>query len=237
MGTPTINCIIVDDEPLSANLLESYVSRCENTHLLEKFNNPIKALHYLETCKPDVIFLDVQMPELNGIQFMNILNKNCLVVLTTAYPEYAINAFDFDVVDYLLKPIPFERFILAVNKVKEKLDNSYSKIELNENAPHIFIKSEHKYIKIFCQEIIYLEGLRDYVAIHTKERKYLTLQSMKSFESILSKNFTRVHKSYIINTNKITSISKNLVVIDTKQIPIGAVYSQNLHQIFKFLGV
>ena len=236
MGIPSINCIIVDDEPLSANLLESYVSRCENTQLLEKFNNPIKALHYLETCKPDVIFLDVQMPELNGIQFINILNKNSLVVLTTAYPEYAINAFDFDVVDYLLKPISYERFLQAVNKLREKIENSYPKIEQSENTSHIFIKSEHKFIKILCQEIRYLEGLRDYVAIHTKDRKYLTLQSMKSFETTLPINFTRVHKSYIINTNKITSINKNIVVIDTKQIPIGAVYSQNLLHIFKFLG-
>jgi len=116
-----ISCIIIDDEPLSVDLLESYAKKCDDTLLLEKFTNPIDALHYLETNKPDLVLLDVQMPELNGIQFIQILQKKCLIVLTTAYPEYAVNAFDLDVVDYLLKPIVYERFIQATSKVKEQL--------------------------------------------------------------------------------------------------------------------
>lgn len=230
MESKSINCIIVDDEPLSASLLESYCNSNNITTLQQKFTNPIEALHYLENNKTDLIFLDIQMPELTGIQFMKILKKKCLVVLTTAYPEYAVDAFDLDVTDYLLKPITYARFMQAINKVEEKF--KAIKIVNNNTTKDnfIYIKCDRKLIKIFFDDITYLEGLRDYVAIYTKSGKILTLQSLRNFEETLPANkFARIHKSYIININAITSLESKSVTIDKLSIPIGNVYAQNLN--------
>ncbi|MCX6319573.1 MAG: LytTR family DNA-binding domain-containing protein [Bacteroidetes bacterium] len=222
-----IRCIIIDDEPLSVKLLESYTTNCPDTILLQTFTNPIDAFHYLETTIPDLILLDVQMPELSGIQFIKILQKKCLVVLTTAYPEYAVNAFDLNVVDYLMKPINFERFTQAISKVKDQLA-AQKNIE-----DYFFVKSEYKMIRVDFKDLLYLEGLRDYVALHTKNSKILTLQSLKSFEQILSHDFVRVHKSYIVNTNEITSINSNSLLLGKTTIPIGSVYAKNIKGRFK----
>jgi two-component system LytT family response regulator len=232
-----ISCIIIDDEPLSVKLLESYTENCADTMLVQKFTNPIDALHFLETNIPDLILLDVQMPELNGIQFINILQKKkkCLIVLTTAYPEYAVNAFDLDVVDYLLKPIVYERFIQAVSKVKEQLAAQKSIAEPKSAADYFFVKSEYKMLKVYFKDVLYLEGLRDYVALHTKQCKLLTLQSMKSFEQNLPHSFVRVHKSYIVNTDEITSVNNNKLSMGKTVIPIGAVYAKNIKGKFKQL--
>lgn len=233
MVKKNISCIIIDDEPLSAELLESYAKNCADTLLVQKFTNPIDALHFLETNKPDLILLDVQMPELNGIQFIQILQKKSLIVLTTAYPEYAVNAFDLDVVDYLLKPIAYERFIQAISKVKEQLAAQKSITEHKDVTDYFFVKSEYKMLKVYFKDVLYLEGLRDYVAIHTKLCKLLTLQSMRSFEQNLPPNFTRVHKSYIVNTNEIASVNSNSVLLGKTVIPIGSVYAQNIKGKYK----
>jgi two-component system LytT family response regulator len=200
MVKKVIRCIIIDDEPLSVKLLESYTDSCSDTLLLQKFTNPVEALHFLENNIPDLILLDVQMPELNGIQFIKILQKKCLIVLITAYPQYAVNAFDLDVVDYLLKPIVYERFLQAISKVKDQLASQKHIVEPKDTLDYFFVKSEYKMQKVYFKDVVYLEGLRDYVALHTKQFKLLTLQSMKSFEQNLPSNFVRVHKSYIVNT-------------------------------------
>ncbi|MBL0145376.1 MAG: response regulator transcription factor [Chitinophagaceae bacterium] len=230
-----ISCIIIDDEPLSVKLLESYTKNCADIMLLQKFTNPIDALHYLETNIPDLILLDVQMPELNGIQLIKILQKKCFIVLTTAHPEYAINAFDLDVVDYLLKPIVYERFIQAISKVKEQLAVQNSIVEPKDAADYFFVKSEYKMLKVYFKDVLYLEGLRDYIALHTRQCKILTLQSMKSFEQNLPHSFVRVHKSYIVNTDEITSVNSNTLLLGKTVIPIGAVYAQNIKGKFKQL--
>lgn len=223
-----IRCIVVDDEPLSVRLLESYTQNCADTVLLQAFTNPIEALHFLETNMPDLILLDVQMPELNGLQFVQILQKKCSIVLTTAYPEYAVNAFDLDVVDYLLKPISYERFVQAISKVKDQLAAQKSITEHRDAADHFFVKSEYKMLKVYCKDVLYLEGLRDYVAVHTMQGKLLTLQSMKSFEQSLPHRFVRVHKSYIVNTDEVTSFNSNTLLLGKTVIPIGSVYAPNI---------
>lgn len=228
-----ISCIIIDDEPLSVKLLESYTKKCSEIRLVNKFTNPIDALHFLENNMPDLIFLDVQMPELNGIQFIKILQKKSLIVLTTAYTEYAVNAFDLDVVDYLLKPIVYERFEQAICKVKEQLKTQKSIINQKVITDYFFVKSEYKMLKVNYTDVMYLEGLRDYVAIHTKQAKLLTLQSMKNFEQSLPSNFVRAHKSYIVNIDEITSIYSNTIVLGKIVIPIGSVYAQNIKSKFK----
>ncbi len=230
MGIKEISCIVIDDEPLSVTLLDSYIQKCTHTKLVQKFTNPIHALHFLETNLPDLIFLDVQMPELNGIQFLHILQKKSLVVLTTAYSDYAVNAYDLDVVDYLLKPITYERFTQAILKVNEQIAVQNTIAALKD---HFYVKSEYQLIKIYFQDLLYLEGLRDYVALHTKQKKILTLQSMKSFELSLPNNFSRVHKSYIVNNHAITSIRSSTLLLDKTEIPIGSVYAQNVKRIFK----
>lgn len=227
MDKKNISCIIVDDEPLSVSLLESYTGNCADTRLLKTFTNPIDALHFMGTCYPDVVLLDVQMPELSGIQFMNILQKKSQVILTTAYTDYAVNAFDLDVVDYLLKPISYERFLQAIDKVKAKKPADFAD-DASGGGGYFFVKSEYRLVKVFYKDVLYLEGLRDYVAIHTRQHKLLTLQSMKSFEESLPGYFIRVHKSYIVNYNAITSLKGNSVLLDNRVIPVGAVYA---HQI------
>jgi two-component system LytT family response regulator len=175
------------------------------------------------------------MPELNGIQFIKILQKKCLIVLTTAYPQYAVNAFDLDVVDYLLKPIVYERFLQAISKVKDQLASQKHIVEPKDTLDYFFVKSEYKMQKVYFKDVVYLEGLRDYVALHTKQFKLLTLQSMKSFEQNLPSNFVRVHKSYIVNTDEITSVNSNTIVLGKTVIPIGSVYAQNIKGKFKQL--
>lgn len=227
-----ITCIIIDDEPLAVALLESYTTRCAGTVLIGKFTNPFDALQFLDTTMPDFIMLDVQMPELSGLQFMKIVQKKCRVVLTTAYPEHAVNAFDMDVVDYLLKPITFERFLQAIAKVKEKQFTAVAANPLPAAAECLFIKSEYKMVRVNFADIIYLEGLRDYVAIHTRQGKFLTLQSLKSFEETLPGNFIRVHKSYVVNTHEITSLKAGIISMGSATIPVGAVYAQNFKKKF-----
>jgi DNA-binding LytR/AlgR family response regulator len=182
------------------------------------------ALQLAQNGSADLIFLDIQMPELTGIQFMKVLNGKCKVILTTAYEEYALQAFDHDVVDYLLKPFSLERLMMAVQKARERI--SQRKAETEAPKPdYLFVKSEYRIIKIELNEILYLESQRDYVAIHTTTGKILTLQSLKSFEDALEgKNFLRIHKSYIIAIDKISAIERKRVVIQGTYLPVGETY-------------
>jgi DNA-binding LytR/AlgR family response regulator len=178
--------------------------------------------------KIDFILLDVQIPELTGLHFTKIINKKGLVILTTAYSDYAPDAFDFDVVDYLLKPITDERFTQALKKVRERALISNTQSNKPVTSGWFFVKSGYKMLKINFDEVLYLEGLRDYVTIHTESRKILTLQSMKSFEeSLPGSHFIRVHKSYIINIGKIGAVEKSRILMDSIVIPIGNTFEQN----------
>lgn len=178
----------------------------------------------------DLVFLDVQMPELTGIQFLKIINGKCDVILTTAYSQYALDGYDLDVVDYLLKPIAFDRFYKAAQKVLQTKGNNHSSIpELQStqqnNHDFIFVKTEHKIQKIYLDNILYIEGLKDYISIYTGTGRIITLQNMKKMEeSLPPKSFIRVHKSYIISLGKIESIERSRIQIGDKIIPIGDTY-------------
>lgn len=216
-----MTCIIIDDEPLAVNLLESYVSKIEDLKLLGTFNNPLDALKLLRETPVDLLFLDIQMPEITGVEFKKIINPEVKVIFTTAYSEYALESYDLNAVDYLLKPITFQRFLQAVEKVQEKP----SSVQSEENVNYIFVKTEYRHQKIVLSDILFMKGLSDYVAIQTKENKVLTLQNMKDFEQILPKNrFMRVHKSYIVSLEHIEFIERNRIVIEGEYIPIGATY-------------
>ncbi len=216
-----MTCIIIDDEPLAVKLLESYVAKIEDLELVGTFNNPLEALKLLRESSVDVLFLDIQMPEITGVEFKKIINPEVKVIFTTAYSEYALESYDLNAVDYLLKPITFQRFLQAVEKIKEKSTT----VQIENTPNYIFVKTEYRHQKLGLSDILYLKGLSDYVAIQTKENKVLTLQNMKDFEQILPKSkFIRVHKSYIVSLEHIEFIERNRIVIEGEYIPIGATY-------------
>ncbi len=224
-----LNCVIVDDEPLAIDLLKDYVEKTKFLNLEGFFTNPIEAMHFVQEENIDLIFLDIQMPELTGIQFLKILQKKSNFILTTAYDQFAIDGYEFDIIDFLLKPITFERFMLAAKKAEDRLTNLNIQDAQNDkySKDYIFIKSEYKVIKIDLDDILYLEGMGDYVNVQTKQGKILTLETIKSLQQrLIVSKFIRVHKSFIISFSKIDFIERNRVKIGDKLIPISNSYQK-----------
>lgn len=233
MTTPVpLNCVIVDDEPLALSLLGDYVIRTAGLTLSASFSKPLEALKYLSSNETDLLFLDVQMPDLTGIQLLKILRPQSAIILTTAYPEFALEGFENDVWDYLLKPISFDRFLVSVNKIKLRLAAGQVAALQITTRNYFFVKSENKVIKLHYDEILYLEGMRDYVAIHTSDKRILTLQSLGSFEQELPvTHFIRIHKSYIINLEKVRIIEKGYIGIGKVRLPVGGVYEERVKKV------
>lgn len=229
--------LLVDDEPLALDVLETYVERIPSIELVKRCDNAIEAFDVLQKEEVDLIFLDIQMPQLSGIDFLKSLKNPPLVIFTTAYPNYAIEGYELNVMDYLLKPISFDRFMKAVNKAQTQvaLQNNGGTSEVvsdDEKADFIFVKSDKKLIKINYADINYIEGLKDYVIIRTNSGRVITLQTMKSLEAKLPSDiFKRTHRSYIVNLDKIDAIVGNMVEIDKKHLPIGKNYRDALLQI------
>lgn len=220
---PKINCIILDDEPLAVELLKKHASENENLNVLFATTEVFEAIDFLKNNKVEVIFTDIQMPELTGIQLMKILDKSQKFIVTTAYPNYALESFNFHVIDYLLKPITKERFDLAVKKYTELFAQ-----QVTNSTSYLFVKADGKQVKINFSDLIYVEGLKDYIRIHTKNEKIMVLETMKSFENKLPINFKRIHRSYIINLDFLTSIDGNSVYLNQKIIPIGETYRKDI---------
>jgi two-component system LytT family response regulator len=237
-----IRCIIVDDEPLALHVLEDYISKIPFLHLVKSTTNPIEALTLVQDKEADLVFLDVQMPELTGIQFLRIANGKAKVILTTAYPQYALEGYELDVIDYLLKPIAFDRFFKSVQKAQGILQPAAAKPVAAEASPQkpqqeflsdfIFVKTEHKIQKVYLNDILFIEGLKDYISIFTPAERIITLQNMKKMEDALPpKYFIRVHKSYIVSINKIDSIERSRIFIGDKIIPVGDTYRDEFFKI------
>jgi DNA-binding LytR/AlgR family response regulator len=226
-----LRCLIIDDEPLAVKLLQDHVEACPYTELAEAFHNPIKALQSLEETAVDLIFLDVQMPELSGVQFAKIIQGKYSVVLTTAYPDYALKGYELDIVDYLLKPISLERFERAVQKVMDRLNGEEGMVASakKESLPSVlFVKSGYKTQRIDLEDIRYLEGLSDYVRIQTADGPVLTLDTLKHFaETLPSDRFVRVHRSWIVAIPHIDYIERNRIIIGDQRIPISATYQED----------
>lgn len=224
-----IRCLVVDDEPLALDILEDYISKVPFLTLVKTTTSAIEGLSLVQSDAIDLVFLDVQMPELTGIQFLKIINGKCDVILTTAYSQYAMDGYELDVVDYLLKPIAFDRFYKAAQKVLQNNNHSPLPETLSNHSNHnfIFVKTENKIQKIYLDDILYIEGLKDYISIFTNTERIITLQNMKKMEeSLPSKSFIRVHKSYIIALSKIESIERSRIQIGDKIIPIGDTYKE-----------
>jgi len=219
-----IKCIIVDDEPLAVSLLGSYVEKIPFLELVFSTENPIEALEFIQNNDADLVFLDIQMPELTGINFMKIVGDKMKYILTTAYSEYALEGYEHNVVDYLLKPISFERFSKSIMKAQER----FPVAEASE-AGHFFVKSSGQQHRINFDEILYVESIKDYVNIKTETQEYIVLDTLKSLENQLPSNFTRIHKSFILNLDKVKSLSsKKVILISEHEISVGEMYKSNL---------
>jgi len=235
-----IRCLVVDDEPLALHILEDYISKMPFLTLVKATTNPIEALQLVQEGGIDLVFLDVQMPELTGIQFLRIANGKSKVILTTAYSQYALEGYELDVIDYLLKPIAFDRFFKSVQKAQTIIQPS-AKPEVKQETSNpqndflsdfIFVKTEHKIQKVYLNDILFIEGLKDYISIFTAAERIITLQNMKKMEDALpEKHFIRVHKSYIVSINKIDSIERSRIFIGDKIIPVGDTYRDEFFKI------
>jgi DNA-binding LytR/AlgR family response regulator len=228
-----LTCLIVEDEPLARNLLTEYVKKVPFLNLVKACSNPMEALEVLRNNSIDILFLDIQMPEITGITLLKILQKKPMVILTTAYSEYALESYELDVVDYLLKPITFDRFLKAVDKASQRLKlpaspplpSAPEKVATEPSADFVFVKDGTKLVKINFADILYVEGLKDYVTIHTRLQKVISLQRLKSLEMQLpADRFIRIHHSYIISLKAIDAIHKGEVQIGSAMIPISDTY-------------
>ncbi len=216
-----IKSIIIEDEPLALKKLVGFIDKIEYLEIAKTFDNAIEAIGYLKSNDIDLIFLDIQMEEFTGIQFLEALNQRPKVIITTAYDKYAIKGYELDVFDYLLKPFTFERFVKAV----EKVFNSKLEIPSSVSNDSIFVKTEYKLEQIKVSDILYVEGMSEYLRLVTVNKKIMTKQNFKNIEDILPKtNFVRVHKSYMIAIDKIESIEKNRIRINDMIIPISDSY-------------
>jgi len=228
-----MNCVIVDDEPLAREGLSNYVREVDFLHLTATCENPLELLDLLDRSQVDLIFLDIQMPKMNGLDFLKIAQNIPMVIITTAFPSYALEGFQLDVLDYLLKPITFERFFKSARKARDYhrllMRPGITDLNKTEKQDYFFIKCGSKYEKILLEEILYVEGMQNYVIIYTCRGKYLTILSLKSLEENLSEqSFIRVHKSYIVAIDKIDSIEGNEICIQNSKIPISRNYKEKV---------
>lgn len=234
-----IKCVIADDEQLARQLLKSYIDQLPQMELVTMCKNAVEVLSVLQESKVDLLLLDIQMPDLTGIDLLKTIQHPPMVIFTTAYKEYALEGYELNVADYMLKPIAFDRFVRGVNKVQE-LINLKNTEPGNGAAPardeaksYISIKADHKIYKVNFSDILYIEGMREYVAFHTNNQKILTLESLKKLEETLPSDlFIRVHKSFIINKSKILSLSGNQIEMKEVNIPIGKSYKKEVLSLF-----
>ncbi|RPE08739.1 DNA-binding response regulator [Chitinophaga lutea] len=227
-----IQCIVVDDEPLSIQVITEFIRKTPELELLQSFSNPLQALAFLKQ-EPQVglIFLDIQMPELTGIEFMQIRQGAADIIIVSAYDEYALDGFQYDATDYLLKPVSFERFAKAVQKVLQKNTQKEAAPTAALHNEFIFIRTDKRIVRVNLGDILYLEALRNYVAIQTRTQKILTLQNLRSFEEILSpQRFVRVHKSFIVAIDKIDSVERQRIFTGPHTVPIGDTYVKQFYE-------
>ncbi len=216
-----IKCIIIDDEPLARKGLENYIKEIDFLELKNSFSNPIQCLETLDKDEIDLVFLDIQMPKITGLDFLKSINHPAKFVFTTAYPNFAVDSYELNAFDYILKPISFERFIKTVTKVKNQIELE-NQTQIDNSKNYIYVKSDSKIEKIELNSIIFIQSLENYVIIQTISKKYICYLTLKNVEEFLpNEQFIKVQKSYIINLTKINSIEGNIINIDNYQIPIS----------------
>ena len=227
-----INCLLIDDEPLALQLLEDYVNKTPYLSLIGKFEEPMQALSLLESKQADLLFLDIKMPDISGIEFFRSLTNKPEVIFTTAYSEYAMDGFELRAMDYLLKPISFEKFLASCNRVRDFFE--FKQTRNNREKDYFFINAAHKLHKIFYDDILYLEGLKDYTKIHlsSSSAPLIILHSLKYFEDLLEQSeFIRIHRSYIISIRKVLTVSRKSVMIQSCELPVSDNYREGFFSI------
>ncbi len=222
-----IKCIIVDDEPLAIKVIKNYLKEFKNFEVVASFNNPLEALITLKKNPIDVIFLDINMGKMNGLEFVKSVDLKPNIVITTAHREYALESYDLDILDYLVKPIPFNRFLKTINRITQKVDlnRNSDKNKDNIEGSYTFLKVDKKLVKIKFKDIFYIESLKDYIMVFTTTGNYLSHRSLTAFtEELPSDKFLRIHRSYTVSLDKIKSLEGNSVDINNKRITIGRKY-------------
>lgn len=227
----TLNCIIIDDEPLAAQLLASYAQKTTFLNLIGTFNSAVAAIKNVKEKRIDLIFLDIQMPELSGLEFATLLPPTCKIVFTTAFSQYAIDGYKVNAIDYLLKPISYDDFLKAANKALDSFAVVEKKDEQEDRF--IYVKSEYKLVRVLYDDILYIEGLKDYVKIYldNNQRPIHSLMNMKTMEDYLpSPEFLRIHRSYIVHMPKVKAIDHSRLVIGENYLPVSDSYKEELQQ-------
>lgn len=226
-----INCLVIDDEPWALDLLEDFIKKVPYLNLVARCEGPVTALPYVENDEIDLVFLDIKMPDFSGTRFLKTITKRPAVIFVTAHNEFAVEGYELDAIDYLLKPVPFDRFMAAVSKAYD-----YICLRKNKNTHRqddfLFIKTAHKIQKIFYNDILFLEGLKDYTRIHLVESKkpFVTLQSLKYFETRLPREeFIRIHRSYIVSLRKVDTVSRKAVLLGETELPCSENYRALLY--------
>lgn len=229
-----IKCLIVDDEPIASQVIKSYLEKLDAFMLVETCENALQAFEYLQTDQVDLMFLDIQMPKITGLEFLKTLQTPPKVIIVTAYREFAFEGFELDVVDYLLKPVSFERFLKAINKFNN-LDIITARSNLDESKmpgsgeESIWVRADRKNVKILIDDINYIEGLKDYVKIYVKSGLIISKMPMKNMEKMLpAKRFIRIHRSYLISVSKISAFNNEGIEIDSVLLPIGKMYKESV---------
>jgi DNA-binding LytR/AlgR family response regulator len=229
-----MKCLVIDDEPKAVEILSDYIEKVPNLDCTGTFRDPLKALNHIQSNPTDLLFLDINMPDLSGIQFLNALEHHPLVIFTTAYSEYALDSYDYDAVDYLLKPIEFDRFLKAVNKAFSRYtEKKKGELPRRGDSSTLFIKSGTDYHKLDTRNILYIKGAGNYLTFVTLQKEILTLLTMNEALEILPPQFHRIHKSFIINLDHVDSIDTEEVKIKDQRIPIGDHYRDNLFRVIK----
>ena len=233
-------CVIVDDEPLAAEIIESYIKKMSDIEITAKCSSAVEAFDVLNAKKIDLIFLDIQMPELTGLDFLKALTNRPKIIITTAHRKYALEGFELDVLDYLLKPISFDRFLKAMDKYYKSAENESSvtqPISKFGEEDFMYVKENKKVIKISINDIQFIEGMKDYVVIHTRDKKTVTKSAMSAIEKKLPENkFLRIHRSFIVSLSHIDAFTSTSIEIGKKELTIGRSYKQSVMKALKYYG-
>ncbi|MEN2487375.1 LytTR family DNA-binding domain-containing protein [Flavobacterium sp. B11] len=225
-----IKCVLIDDEPLAIKVLQNYFTNFTDFEVVATFNNSLEALDFINSTPVDAVFLDINMPMMTGFELISLIENKTKVIITTAFREFAAESYDLDVLDYLVKPIPLPRFIKCINKITTEYNlKNNIKVETSKGDSHIFIKVDKKMMKINIEEILFVEGMKEYIKVVTPDKTYITHKSLTSLsEELPADRFLRIHKSYVIALNKVKSIEGNRVQIQSYNIPIGRNYSKEV---------
>ncbi|MFD2942021.1 LytR/AlgR family response regulator transcription factor [Flavobacterium notoginsengisoli] len=225
-----IKCVLIDDEPLAIKVLQNYFTNFTDFEVIATFNNSLEALDFINSTPVDAVFLDINMPMMTGFELISLIESKTKVIITTAFREFAAESYDLDVLDYLVKPIPLPRFIKCIHKITTEYNlKNNIKVETAKGDSHIFIKVDKKMMKINIEEILFVEGMKEYIKVVTPDKTYITHKSLTSLsEELPAERFLRIHKSYVIALNKVKSIEGNRVQIQSYNIPIGRNYSKEV---------